>query len=562
MTDDNTVNAEEADGDVTVTGRVTGEYAEGDVVTLTINGNDSYTTTVNAAGEWSVNVQGSDLVADADQTIDGVIAATDEAGNVGDVTAEKVYNVDVDAPTDSSTTLIIDDVTDDNTVNAEEADGDVTVTGRVTGEYAEGDVVTLTINGNDSYTTTVNAAGEWSVNVQGSDLVADADQTIDGVIAATDEAGNVGDVTAEKVYNVDVDAPTDSSTTLIIDDVTDDNTVNAEEADGDVTVTGRVTGEYAEGDVVTLTINGNDSYTTTVNAAGEWSVNVQGSDLVADADQTIDGVIAATDEAGNVGDVTAEKVYNVDVDAPTDSSTTLIIDDVTDDNTVNAEEADGDVTVTGRVTGEYAEGDVVTLTINGNDSYTTTVNAAGEWSVNVQGSDLVADADQTIDGVIAATDEAGNVGDVTAEKVYNVDVDAPTDSSTTLIIDDVTDDNTVNAEEADGDVTVTGRVTGEYAEGDVVTLTINGNDSYTTTVNAAGEWSVNVQGSDLVADADQTIDGVIAATDEAGNVGDVTAEKVYNVDVDAPTDSSTTLIIDDVTDDNTVNAEEADGGRP
>ncbi|UTA78713.1 hypothetical protein J4377_12150 [Halomonas sp. XH26] len=81
-------------------------------------------------------------------------------------------------------------------------------------------------------------------------------------------------------------------------------------------------------------------------------------------------------------------------------------------------------------------------------------------------------------------------------------------------------------------------MTGEYAEGDVVTLTINGNDSYTTTVNAAGEWSVNVQGSDLVADADQTIDGVIAATDEAGNVGDVTAEKVYNVDVDAPTDSS------------------------
>ncbi|MGP8292382.1 DUF5801 repeats-in-toxin domain-containing protein [Vreelandella zhanjiangensis] len=99
-------------------------------------------------------------------------------------------------------------------------------------------------------------------------------------------------------------------------------------------------------------------------------------------------------------------------------------------------------------------------------------------------------------------------------------------------MDDVTGDNTVNADEAAGNVTVTGRVTGEYTEGDVVTLTINGNDNYTTTVNAVGNWSVVVAGSDLAADADQTIDGVIAATDAAGNVGNIRAEKEYGV---APT---------------------------
>ncbi|MBR2513173.1 MAG: type I secretion C-terminal target domain-containing protein, partial [Halomonas sp.] len=47
-------------------------------------------------------------------------------------------------------------------------------------------------------------------------------------------------------------------------------------------------------------------------------------------------------------------------------------------------------------------------------------------------------------------------------------------------------------------------------------------------------WSVNVQGSDLVADDDQTIDGVVAATDEAGNVGNVTATHEYGVDTTAP----------------------------
>ncbi|MBE0465290.1 DUF5801 repeats-in-toxin domain-containing protein, partial [Halomonas colorata] len=125
--------------------------------------------------------------------------------------------------------------------------------------------------------------------------------------------------------------------------------------------------------------------------------------------------------------------------------------------------------------------------------------------------------------------QAGN--EATATDDANLDTVAPNANTTTLIIDDVTGDNTVNADEAAGHVTVTGRVTGEYAEDDLVTLTINGKP-YATTVNDEGNWSVVVAGSDLAADADQTIDGVIAATDAAGNVGNIRAEKEYGV---APT---------------------------
>ncbi|WP_311066096.1 DUF5801 repeats-in-toxin domain-containing protein [Halomonas sp. DWK9] len=147
------------------------------------------------------------------------------------------------------------------------------------------------------------------------------------------------------------------------------------------------------------------------------------------------------------------------------------------------------------------------------------------------------------------TDVAGNLSAATELGAITVDQTIPTEATTTLIIEEVTDDNTVNAEEAAGNVTVTGSVIGEYAEGDVVTLTINGNDSYTTTVNAAGEWRVAVQGSDLAADADQTIDGVVAATDAAGNVGNVTAEKAYNVQpviiVDEETLKSLSVLVDE-----------------
>ncbi|WP_180124833.1 Ig-like domain-containing protein, partial [Acinetobacter sp. YH12080] len=163
------------------------------------------------------------------------------------------------------------------------------------------------------------------------------------------------------------------------------------------------------------------------------------------------------DKAGNVSASTDIK-FTLDTTAPT---ATLSIDAVTADNVVNAAEAGKTVTLTGNVTGEFTEGDIVTLTIN-NQQYTAEVQANGSWSVDVAGSDLLADGDQSIAGSVVVHDVAGNPATVTADKVYSVDTTAPT---ATLSIDAVTADNVVNAAEAGKTVTLTGNVTGEFTEG-------------------------------------------------------------------------------------------------
>ncbi|WP_137169968.1 Ig-like domain-containing protein [Marinomonas sp. FW-1] len=62
---------------------------------------------------------------------------------------------------------------------------------------------------------------------------------------------------------------------------------------------------------------------------------------------------------------------------------------------------------------------------------------------------------------------------------------------------------------------VTGTATGgDIAEGDVVTMTINGED-YSTTVDADGNWTVNVAGADLAADTEFEV--VVTSSDAAGN---------------------------------------------
>ncbi|MGX4714732.1 Ig-like domain-containing protein, partial [Proteus mirabilis] len=79
----------------------------------------------------------------------------------------------------------------------------------------------------------------------------------------------------------------------------------------------------------------------------------------------------------------------------------------------------------------------------------------------------MADEGRTIAGSVVVSDAAGNTTTAEATKAYEVDTVAPV--MPTLTINDITEDNVINAAEADGDVTVSGTVEGEFREGDVVT---------------------------------------------------------------------------------------------
>src|SRR5262245_23713506 len=641
VTADNVVNAAEAGGTVAVAGTVGGDVQVGDTVTLAINGN-TYTGAVQAGGTFSIDVVGSDLAADADHAVDASVTTTDAAGNSATAAATQSYTVDTVLPVAS---IALDAVTADNAVNAAEAGGNVAITGIVGGDVQVGDTVTLTVNGN-TYTGPDQASGAFSIDVAGSDLAADADHAVDASVTTTDAALNSATATDTRNDTVATVPPTASIT---LNAITPDNVVNAAEASGTVAVTGTVVGDVQVGDTVTLTVNGN-TYSGLV-ASGAFSINVAGSDLVADADHTVDASVTTFDAAGNSATATNAKSYTVDTTVPT-----IAIDTIAGDNIVSAAEAAADVTISGTTTG-VGQGQQVFLALldAGSNVITTagaTVNGLGHWSYTIAGGTILASAadgsytvqafvsddagnlasdthgllldraaptaavdittiaddtgtagdfvtsDQTLtvsgtndalalgdsvqvstDGVnwfnvvqdsgtawhyddaathtanftyqVRVIDTAGNVGSIDSQAVV-IDTVPPTASIT---LDAVTADNVVNAAEAGGTVAVAGTVGGDVQVGDTVTLVINGN-TYSGAVQAGGTFSIDVVGSDLAGDDDHTVDASVTTFDAALNSATATDTQMYMVDTALPTASIT---LDAVTADNAVNAAEAGG---
>src|SRR5574343_37456 len=464
------------------------------------DGNVIGTTTADANGNWSITPK-APLPA-------GTITATatDAAGNTANDTANN-------ATDGLKTALTIDPISADNIINATEAgQNSYTVTGKVTGKFAAGDAVQLTLNGK-TYATTVAVDGSYSIAVPMADLLADPDTKIEGAVKGTG-----GDnATAAQDYAVDTGS-TPTKTALSINPVTADNILSAAENTGSIAVTGKVTGKFAAGDVVTLTINGK-TFTGAAAADGSYSISVPAADLAADADTTINGTVTGT------GGTQAAALQDDSVDNNNKDGlkTALTIDPITGDNVIlAAEQGAATIPVTGKVTGTFAAGDVVTLSLNGK-LYTAKVDATGAYTVNVSTADLLADPDTKIEGSVTGT----NGDAATAAQDYTVEA-GNTPTKTALSIDPVTADNILSATENTGNIAITGKVTGKFAAGDVVTLTVNGK-TYTGTAAANGSFSINVPASDLAADSDNTVDGTVTGT------GGTTATAIQNYAVTTST---------------------------
>ncbi len=538
ITADNIINKTESEGNITITGTVSGDFTTGDTVSLDINGIIS-TGTVDSAGEFSIVVSGSDLIVDIDTTVVGSISTTDSSGNSNIITENKVYAVDIVTPTAPIITAISTD-SGTNTTDGITNDNTLIFSGT-----AEADsTVEVFIEGTSIGTAITDSSGNWTFDYSSTTLN-DGDYII--TAQATDEAGNEGPVSSDFPITIDATLPV---ITLVIDDITADNTVNKTESETNITITGTVSGDFTTGDTVTLIINGIIS-TGTIDSAGDFSIIVSGSDLALDADTTVAGSISTTDTVGNIGTATNDKIYNVEVTLPTPI---LVIDNITADNTINKTESEGNVTITGTVSGDFTTGDTVTLVING-VTVTGMIDSAGKFSIVVSGSDLALDADTTVAGSFSTTDTSGNTAIAAHDKTYNVEVNLP---MLTLIIDDITADNIINQSESEGNVTITGTVSGDFTTGDTVTLVINGVTT-TGTVDSSGAFSIVVSGSDLAIDADTVVDGSITTSDSAGNENTATVQKDYDVQIVAilvPIISSisddTNIADDQITYDNTL----------
>ncbi|HCM9636013.1 TPA: Ig-like domain-containing protein [Enterobacter hormaechei subsp. steigerwaltii] len=503
---DNLVNNAEAAVDQTLSGRVTGAAA-GDTVSVTVGGK-SYTATVGSDLKWSVTIPSADLQAFGDGDLTFSASVTNAHGNTG--TGERDININAELPG-----LRVNTISGDDVINAIEQQQDLAVTGSST-HLAEGTQITVTIN-NVEYVTTVNASGNWQIGVTAADLQAWTAGGMTVSVSAEDAWGNT--VAAEHPIELDLNA-----VAVTIDTVTTDDMLNAAEKGADVTLSGQTQGVEAGQTVVVKFAD--QTFTAQVQQDGSWHLTVPASAMETLIDGRAQVSVSVTNVNGNSAD--ASRVVIVDTQPPA-----ITLDNLTDDNIINAAEAQQDLVLSGSTTAEA--GQTVTVTLNGK-SYQTTVQADGRWQLNVPAADVGALTDGNVTVTATVSDVAGNSS--SADRVGLVDATVPQ----VTINDFVTDTNTVNQLAHAQAQILSGSVTGAAA-GDLVTITIN-NVDYTTVVDAAGNWSLGLPASVVQGLTDGTWTINVSVTDQSGNTGSSSVDVVVNTVT--PVIGINTLAADDV----------------
>ncbi|WP_431629701.1 Ig-like domain-containing protein [Enterobacter cloacae] len=504
VTDDNVLNAAEKGQDLVLSGS-TSNVEAGQTVTITFAGK-TYTTTVDANGDWTYTVPAADLSGLKDGDASVQVSVTNVNGNAASSAQE--FSVDTAAPT-----VTINTISGDNMLNAAEAAQDLTLSGTSTAEA--GQTVTVTFNGNQ-YTAQVQADGSWTLDVPGADMAGITDGSAVVTASVSDKAGNP--VSAGSSVLVDTTVPQISFNIVAGDDV-----VNIAEHGQALIVSGKVTGAQA-GDVITLSLNGKD-YTAMLDASGSWSVGVPATDVgaLANGDQTISATL--TDKAGN--STTATHEFDVSLTAPVVAINTLAVDDV-----INATEKGQDLLVSG--TSNQPDGTTITVTLNG-INYTATTDASGNWSVTVPAAHVSALGEANYSVTASVTDTAGN----SANTSHNVLVDSALPQVT---INPVATDDVINAAEVAAGQTLSGKVSGA-ASGDTVTVSVGGN-TYTATVQDDLSWSVSVPSTVLTAIGNGELTVSASVTNGHGNTG--TGERDITIDANLPGLRVDTVAGDDV----------------
>ncbi|EEU0258243.1 Ig-like domain-containing protein [Escherichia coli] len=502
---DDIINATEHGQAQIISGSATGATT-GNTVSVTI-GTTTYTTVLDANGNWSIGVPASVISALAQGDVTITATVTDSAGNSG--TASHTVTVALGAPVLAINTIAVDDI-----INAAEKGADLAITG--TSNQPAGTQITVTLNG-QNYTTTADASGNWSVTVPASRVSALGEATYTVTAAATDADGNSGSAS----HNVQVNTALPGVT---INVVATDDIINAAEAGVEQTISGQVTGAAA-GDTVTVTLGG-ATYTATVQANLSWSVDVPASALqeLGNGELTISASV--TNSVGNTGNGTRE--ITIDANLPG-----LRVDTVAGDDVVNIIEHGQALVITGSSSG-LAAGSNVTLTING-QTYVAAVLADGTWSVGVPAVDVSAWPAGSVTIAASGSTSAGNPVSVT----HPVTVDL---SAVAVSINAITADDVINAAEKGAALTLSGSTSGVEA-GQTVTVTFGGK-TYSATVAANGSWSTSVPAADMAALRDGDASAQASVSNVNGN--SATTTHAYSVDASAPTVTINTIAGDDV----------------
>lgn len=332
------------------------------------------------------------------------------------------------------------------------------------GTFPEGDLYYYQLENQDPYFTVVTNRGSVCGAAQCGDEIVAGDETCDG-------ESNCHTTTCR--FTVEVDSPSDG-------DVLFDQTPS-------------INGKGDVGAEITVTVDG-ETYTATVDAQGDWSVDV--TTPISVGGQTIN--VQQEDALGGTSDATVD----IEIAAP------YISIDAPADNTIynaNTYPQSGLIPVEGSTVPNAT----VEVFVDGVPEGTTTADINGDWSYDV----ISTQQDGTYE--IKAVSSTQGAPDVDAQ--ITIVVDTITEVAITTPADGA------NLTDAVTDI----RGTGE--PGATVEVEVNG-ETETTTVDADGDWTVSAPGGPLLNDE---FTATATITDEAGNTD--THTSTFTVEVDSCT---------------------------
>ncbi|WP_204319027.1 hypothetical protein [Pelistega ratti] len=540
--DDGKINPADVDenGKVTVTITPPSDTSAGDKVIVNINGKEqtipitkdnlsSITLQFEPKPEGENNIVTAKVVDGQDET-----KVTPE-GKDESVTDLKVPgDIDNDGQTDDKGKPIVT-IQDGNDgfLNANEIESGqakAIITFPENAGYSEGDTLTVTNpdGSKQTYTLTtddINSGKEVSFPV-----VEGQNNTVKAQV--TDKEGNPS-LEGEDSSMVDTLFPS-TPDSVVIGNGDDYITSDEISSQGEVPVTVTLPKDAKEGDKVIVTPEGKNpvekELTDTDITAGKVTVDVPAPD----EGEKLKVNATVKDPAGNESKPATDEATR-DTSAPNSTSTSITINTVAgDDNKVSqAESAQPNQAVTGKVEKEFKAGDKVVIKLGDEVIGEGTVNTDGTFSIDVPTEKLINATDKQVTATVTATDAAGNKGDiVSVPKPYEVGSgrSAPTviigtkedspygDNVEYITKDEIT--TTGSGESAVEKVSVKIAIPADAQAGDTLTLTTNTDTApITYTVQATDIGQTITQSVTAPADgAKLNVSATITAVDDASVV--------------------------------------------
>ena len=459
---------------------LTGSSEAGAIVSVLVNG-VTYTTTADAAGNWSVT---TGVLADNSYT--PVITVTDPAGNVS-TTNGTPFTIDTTDPSASAALA----ASSDSGVSGDSRTSDTTPT--ISGTGTAGDRITVLSPTGEMLTTTVLANGTWSV-VPANVLPEGGVQ--DFVVMATDAAGNTS---AAIIVGITIDSVATAAPTVeIADDLNNNTYLDADELGVATTVT--VSIGLPAGAVAGDTIRLSDGTTTQdlILSAGDILSGQRLASVARPAEgATLTVSASLVDEAGNESGVASDSA-KIDT-TPTGSLSLVIDNDLNNDAFLNAAELSStpnapyavdlaNVVVTLTLPSGAAAGDTLSVSDNAGNTRVFTLSAAQIGAGVVVTSFPTPTEDQ--DFVVSAfvTDVAGNLSPVATDSAHRDTF--PPGSPLVAIDSDANNDGYLNAVEMGAATTIAVTITlptdpvYTASVGDTLSVTDNFGNTFTKVLDA------------------------------------------------------------------------------